>query len=150
MFLMLAFKLPLRQLNWAITKATEYETFDFSFHILVFFRLQESFNVTGCERYRFFSVLAAVIRKNSDKRACIENRQGFFCSSFINPTEWRERWIAISNTWKNTVFFSRVLLRLEIIFITVYMIISFYAAMNPLSLIKITKITIHQYQYPRI
>ena len=51
----------------AITKATEYVTHGFSFRILVFFSFWESLNVTVCKRYVFFSVLAAIIRKNFGK-----------------------------------------------------------------------------------
>ena len=49
-------------------KATEYATFGFSFSILVFFPFQESLNLIVCQRYGFFSVLAAIIRENSDKQ----------------------------------------------------------------------------------
>ena len=52
----------------ANTKATEYATFGFSFSILVFFPFQESLNLIVCQRYGFFSVLAAIIRENSDKQ----------------------------------------------------------------------------------
>ena len=47
----------------AITKASEYVTFGFSFRTLVFFSFKDSLNVAVCRRYRFFSVLAAIIRK---------------------------------------------------------------------------------------
>ena len=52
--------------------------------------LSKSLNVTVCKRYGFFSVLAAIIRENSDKRPWIEKRWRLHCS-FINLTEWRER-----------------------------------------------------------
>ena len=52
----------------ANTKATEYATFDFSFSILVFFPFLESLNLIVCHRYGYFSVLAAIIRENSDKQ----------------------------------------------------------------------------------
>ena len=48
----------------AITKATEYVAFGFSFRMLVFFK--EGLNATVCERYGFFSVLAAVIQENGE------------------------------------------------------------------------------------
>ena len=50
------------------TKATEYVTFGFSLGILVFFPFWESLNLTVCQRYRFFSDLAAIIRESSDKQ----------------------------------------------------------------------------------
>ena len=49
----------------AISKATEYVTFSFSYRILVFFPFQESLNATICKRQEFSNVLAAIIRKNS-------------------------------------------------------------------------------------
>ena len=49
----------------ANTKATECATF---FSILVFFLFLESLNLIVCQRYGFFSVLAAIIRENSDKQ----------------------------------------------------------------------------------
>ena len=51
----------------AIINATKYVTYSFSFRNLVFFPFQESLNVNVCKRYRFFSVLPAIIQKNSDK-----------------------------------------------------------------------------------
>ena len=57
----------------AITKVTEYVTFGFSFLTLVFFPYKERLKVTVLKRYGFFSDLAAIIRKNSDKRPWIEN-----------------------------------------------------------------------------
>ena len=54
--------------NANMIKATEYATFGFSFSILVFFPFQESLNLILCQRYGFFSVLAAIIRENSDKQ----------------------------------------------------------------------------------
>ena len=59
----------------ANTKATEYATFGFSFSILVFFSFWELYsinylllNLIVCQRYGFFSVLAAIIRESSDKQ----------------------------------------------------------------------------------
>ena len=49
-------------------KATEHVTFGFSFSILVFFPFWESLNLTACQQYGFFSVLAAIIRESSDKQ----------------------------------------------------------------------------------
>ena len=39
-----------------------------SFSILVFFAFLESLNLTVCQRFVFFSVLAAIIRESSDKQ----------------------------------------------------------------------------------
>ena len=88
----------------AITKATEYVTFGFCFHILVFSPFKLSLNVTW--RYvsatlaiRIFQCLAAITRKNSEKRPWIE-------------TKWRERGVTcqqlignIKHTSKSIVFF---------------------------------------------
>ena len=52
----------------ANTKATEYVTFSFSFIVLVFFPFQESRNLTVCQQYKIFNVLAAIIRESSDKQ----------------------------------------------------------------------------------
>ena len=52
----------------ANTKATEYATFGFSFSTLVFFPFKESLNVTVCQRYKLFSVLAAIIRESPCKQ----------------------------------------------------------------------------------
>ena len=52
----------------ANTKATEYVTFGFSLSILVFFSFQKSLNLIVCQRYGFYSVLAAIIRESSDKQ----------------------------------------------------------------------------------
>ena len=43
--------------------------------------LSKSLNVTVCKRYGFFSVLAAIIRENSDKRPWIEKGGGFIFRS---------------------------------------------------------------------
>ena len=101
----------------ASTKATKYVTFGFPFHILVFFLFEESLNVSVRKRYIFFSVLAAIIRKNFDKQTWIENGEGFTVHSSTWPSgakgEWRiSSWLAISNTREKTRIFSRVLLRL--------------------------------------
>ena len=73
----------------AITKATEYVNFSFSFRILVFLPFWQSLNVTVCKRYGFFSVLAAILRTNPDKRPWIENGESFAVHSSL--AEWRER-----------------------------------------------------------
>ena len=80
--------------------------FRFFLCILVFFAFWESLNVTVCKRYGFFSVLAAVIRENSDN-----NGEGFAVHLSTWPSgtrgDWRVgRWltVAISNTWKITYF----------------------------------------------
>ena len=49
------------------TKATKWETFGFSFSILVFFPFL-SLNLSVCQRYGILSVLAAIIRESSDKQ----------------------------------------------------------------------------------
>ena len=87
----------------ASTEATKYVTFGFPFHILVFFLFEESLNVSVRKRYIFFSVLAAIIRKNFDKQTWIENGEGFTVHSSTWPSgakgEWRiSSWLAISNT----------------------------------------------------
>ena len=83
----------------AITKATEFVTFSFSFRIL-------EMDVTVCKRYEFFRVLAAIIHTNPDKRSWIENGESFTVHS-STLTEWRERRVTyqqligdIKHTWK--------------------------------------------------
>ena len=83
----------------AITKATEFVTFSFSFRIL-------EMDVTVCKRYGFFRVLAAIIRTNPDKWPWIENGESFAVHSWT-LTEWRERRVTyqqligdIKHTWK--------------------------------------------------
>ena len=93
----------------SITKATEYVTFSFSFRILVFLPFWQSLNVTVCKRYGFFSVLAAILRTNPDKRPWIENGESFAVHS-SSLAEWRERQVTyqqligdIKHSWeKNT------------------------------------------------
>ena len=51
----------------ATTKATDYLTFPF----------RETLNVIVYKRYRFFSVLAAIIRENLDKQQWIEKSEGY-------------------------------------------------------------------------
>ena len=75
-----------------------------------FLPFYESLNVAVCERYGFFNVLAAMIRKNFDKRPWIENGEGFAVHSSTRPSgakgEWRVRsWLAISNTREKYDFF---------------------------------------------
>ena len=95
----------------AITKATEYVTFGFSFRILVFFSFYESLNVTVCKQHRFFSVSVALILKNSDKRPWIENGEGFAVHSSTWPSSAKGEWrvsslLAISNAReKDWIFF---------------------------------------------
>ena len=43
-------------------------------------------NVTVCERYGFFSVLATIIKKNYDKRPWIENGERFAVHSSTWPS----------------------------------------------------------------
>ena len=70
----------------ALTKATDFVTFGFSFLTsLVSFPLKESLNVSVSKRYGFFSVLAAVIRTNTDKRPWIEDGQGFAAHTLTWP-----------------------------------------------------------------
>ena len=57
--------------------------------------------VTVCQRYGYFSVLAATIRERSDKWPCIENREDFAIHSSTWPSgakgEWRiSSWLATS------------------------------------------------------
>ena len=61
----------------ANTKATEYVTLGFSFSILVLFPVWESLNLTVCQRYGFFSVLAAIIRESSDKQLVLRIVKAF-------------------------------------------------------------------------
>ena len=73
------------------------------FRVLVFFPFWESLSVTVCERYGFFSVLAAIIQETSDKLPWIENREGFTVHSSTEAEwlkgEWRSSsWLAVSNT----------------------------------------------------
>ena len=70
----------------AISKATDFVTFGFSFLTsLVSFPLKESLNVSVSKRYGFFSVLAAVIRTNPDKRPWIEDGEGFAAHTITWP-----------------------------------------------------------------
>ena len=85
----------------AITKATEYVTLGFSFRILVFFTFLESLNLTACEQYGFFNVLAAIIWGSPDKLPWIENREGFAVQTWPSGAkgDWRvSNWLAISST----------------------------------------------------
>ena len=52
---------------------------------LVSFPLKESLNVSVSKRYGFFSVLAAVIRTNPDKRPWIEDGEGFAAHTLTWP-----------------------------------------------------------------
>ena len=99
------------------TKATEQATFGFYFSVLVFFLFQESLNHIVCQRYGFFSVLAAIIRESSEKQHVLRIVKA--CCSFISLTEWRQRRVTykqlisyINTLGKKSTFFSRVLLRL--------------------------------------
>ena len=73
------------------TKATKYVTFGFSFSILVFFPFKESLNLTVCQQWGIFSVLAAIIRGISRQTTCIENREGFSVHSSTWPSGRQRR-----------------------------------------------------------
>ena len=73
----------------AISKGNEYVIFSFTFHILVFFPLKESLNITLSRQYIFFNFLAAMIQKYSDKQPWINYGEGM---------------------WKNTIFFHCVVM----------------------------------------
>ena len=94
------------------TKATEQATFGFYFSVLVFFLFQESLNHIVCQRYGFFSVLAAIIRESSDKQHVLRIVKA--CCSFISLTEWRQRRVTykmisyINTLGKNRHFFTCV------------------------------------------
>ena len=99
----------------ANTKATEYATFDFSFSILVFFPFLESLNLIVCHRYGYFSVLAAIIRENSDKQLVLRIVKAL---PFIHQPDWvvpkesdvqAADWL-YQHMWKNTIFFTCVVL----------------------------------------
>ena len=80
----------------AITKATEYVAFGFSFRMLVFFK--EGLNATVCERYGFFSVLAAVIQENGEVGVLSAWPSSAKC-------QWRVScWLAISNTREKILY----------------------------------------------
>ena len=84
-----------------------------------FFPLLQSLNVTVYKQYGFFSVLAAIIRTNPDKRPWIENGEDFARpfthqpdrvarkASDVSAANWRYR-----TQVKKYDIFSRVLLRL--------------------------------------
>ena len=67
----------------AITKATEYQTFGCSWPTLFFFRPWEILKFIVCERYKFFSVLAAVIREISTNERWTTSQSGA-------KGEWRD------------------------------------------------------------
>ena len=74
------------------------------------FSSPSSLNVIVCKRYGFFSVLAAIIWKNSHKRPWIENDGGFAVHSSTWPRgakgAWRvSSWLAISNTHEKIWYF---------------------------------------------
>ena len=52
------------------TRATEWVTFGFSFSILIF-HLSKGLNLTVCQQYGPFSVLAVIIRESSDKQLAL-------------------------------------------------------------------------------
>ena len=96
-----SFRFSLSAARNANTKATEYETLGFCFCILVFFPFWESLNLTVCQWYGYFNVLAATIRERSDKLPCIENREGFavHLSTLRSGAKGESRvssWLAIS------------------------------------------------------
>ena len=79
--------------------------------------LKESLNLIVCQRYVFFSVLAAIIRKSSGKQLALRCVKAFFVYSSTWPCgaegEWRvSSWLAISTHVNKYDIFSRVLLRL--------------------------------------
>ena len=82
-------------------KATEHVTFGFSFSILVFFPFWESLNLTACQQYGFFSVLAAIIRESSDKQLVLRIVKAL---PFIHQLDW----LAISTHVKKYDIFSHV------------------------------------------
>ena len=98
------------------TKATEYVTFGFSSNILVFFPFYESLNLTVCQRYWFFNILAAIIRAKYKQLVFRIMKVLPFIhqphrvapkASDVSAADW-----LYQHTWKNTIFFTRVLLRL--------------------------------------
>ena len=97
------------------TKATKWETFGFSFIILVFFPFL-SLNLSVCQRYGILSVLAAIIRESSDKLLVLRIVKTL---PFIHQPDRVvpkasdvSSWLAISTHVKKYDIFSRVLLRL--------------------------------------
>ena len=83
----------------ANTKATEYVIFGFSFSLLVFFLFWESLNLTVCQQYVFFSVLATIIRGFSRQTTCIENREGFAVHLSTWPNGAKGGWWLYQHTW---------------------------------------------------
>ena len=74
----------------AISKGNEYVIFSFTFHILVFFLLKESLNITLSRQYIFFNFFFfTIIQKYSDKQPWINYGEGM---------------------WKNTIFFHCVVM----------------------------------------
>ena len=95
----------------AITKATEYITFGLSFRLLLSSlskKVWMSLSVSGAD---FWSVLEAIIWKNSDKPPWIEDGEGFAVRSSTWPRdakgEWCDSsWLTISDTGEiKTIFF---------------------------------------------
>ena len=160
MFLMLAFKLPLRQLNWAISFSAArmplpshwIRNFRFFVPYFGFLPFLGKFQCHWLWAIQIFQCFGSRNPKKFRQTSLYWESSRLFLQFIHQPDRVARGRIAISNTWKNTIFFFTcvVTARNHFYNTVVYMIISFYAAMNPLSLIKITKITIHQYQYPRI
>ena len=92
------------------TRTTDYITFDFSF-LFWFLLLLGNFecHCLWHGRYGFFSVLAAIPWKNSDKRPWIENGEDLAVHSSTWPvrkaSDVQQLIGVIKHKWKNIVFF---------------------------------------------
>ena len=94
----------------AITKATEYVTFGFSFRILVLFSPLGRFERHCLWAIRILQFFSSLNPKDSEKQSWIGNGKGFAVHSSTWPSgakgEWRvSSWLAISNTRENISYF---------------------------------------------
>ena len=160
MFLMLAFKLPLRQLNWAISFSAArmplpshwIRNFRFFVPYFGFLPFLGKFQCHWLWAIQIFQCFGSRNPKKFRQTSLYWESSRLFLQFIHQPDRVaRKANSDIKHVKKIRFFFTCVVTARNHFYNTlVYMIISFYATMNPLSLIKITTITIHQYQYPRI
>ena len=90
-------------------------TFGFSFSKLVFFPFYEGLNLIVCQRYGFFSALAAIIRESSVKQLVLRIVKALpfnYQPDRVAPKASVSSWLAISTHVKKYEIFSSALLRL--------------------------------------
>ena len=155
MFLMLAFKLPLRQLNWAISFSAARMPLPKALNTKLSIFRSSVYRKVSCHWLWAIQIFQCFGSRNPKKfrQTSLYWESSRLILQFIHQPDRvaRKANSDIKHVKKIRFFFTCVVTARNHFYNTlVYMIISFYATMNPLSLIKITTITIHQYQYPRI